>query len=90
MVGHTPAPTAALVANLWSPRHPIESAFGDVHDLCTRNHKRKRWRELGANVVEHLHVNGPWPYQLSELSDAPAVTVAVERMVMKNTLASAG
>jgi putative transposase len=75
----------------YCPRaNPIERAFGDVHDLCTRNHKRKRLRDLVADVVEHLHVNGPWQYKLSELYDAPAVTVAVERMVTENTLASAG
>jgi transposase len=80
-----------LLLPTYGPRaNPIERAFGDVHDLCTRNHKRKRLRDLVADVVEHLHVNGPWQYKLSELYDAPAVTVAVERMVMENTLASAG
>jgi transposase len=58
--------------------NPIERAFGDVHDLCTRNHRRKRWRDLVMDVEAHLKVNGPWQYQLSELSDEPAVTVAVE------------
>jgi hypothetical protein len=61
-----------------------------VHDLCTRNHKRKRWRDLVADVVEHLHVNGPWPYKLSDIDDDPAVTAAVKRMAMENTLAAAG
>jgi hypothetical protein len=36
---------------LWLPPYcpranPIERAFGDVHDKCTRNHKRKRLRDL--------------------------------------------
>jgi putative transposase len=74
----------------YCPRaNPIERAFGDVHDLCTRNHTRKRLRDLVADVVEHLDVNGPWRYKLSDLYDDPAVTAAVERMVMENTLAAA-
>jgi putative transposase len=63
----------------YCPRaNPIERAFGDAHDLCTRNHTRKRLRELVTDVVEHLHVNGPWLYKLSELYYEPAVTAAVE------------
>jgi hypothetical protein len=54
--------------------NPIERAVGDVHDGCTRNHRRKRLPALVADVVEHLHVNGPWPYKLSEIYDEPAVT----------------
>jgi len=49
-----------------------------VHDLCTRNHTRKRLRDLVADVEEHLHVNGPWKYKLSELYYEPAVTAAVD------------
>ena len=30
--------------------NPIERAFGDVHDKCTRNHQRKRLRDLVADV----------------------------------------
>ena len=75
----------------YCPRaNPIERAFGDVHDLCTRNHTRKRLRDLVADVVEHLHVNGPWRYKLSDIYDDPAVTAAVERMAMEQTLAAAG
>jgi hypothetical protein len=59
----------------------MERAFGDVHDLCTRNHTRKRLRDLVVDVEEHLHVNGPWKYKLSELYYEPAVTAAVENMV---------
>jgi putative transposase len=65
----------------YCPRaNPIERAFGDVHDLCTRNHTRKRLRDLVADVEAHLHVNGPWPYKLSEIYYEPAVTAAVENM----------
>jgi hypothetical protein len=70
--------------------NPIERAFGDVHDLCTRNHTRKRLRDLVADVVEHVDVKGPWRYKLSDIYDDPAVTAEVERMTMENTLAAAG
>jgi hypothetical protein len=65
----------------YGPRaNPIERAFGDVHDLCTRNHTRKRLRDLVADVEAHLQVNGPWQYQLSALYYEPAVTAAVENI----------
>jgi putative transposase len=65
----------------YCPRaNPIERAFGDVHDSCTRNHRRKRLPDLVADVEAHLHVNGPWLYKLSEIYDEPAVTAAVEKI----------
>jgi hypothetical protein len=60
--------------------HPIERACGDVHDLCTRHHTRRRVRDLVADVEEHLHVNGPWLYKLADIDYEPAVTAAVEHM----------
>jgi putative transposase len=73
---------------LWLPTYcpranPIERAFGDVHDKCTRNHKRKRLRDLVKDVEQHVQENGPWPYQLSHLYDAPEVTAAVENIAAK-------
>ena len=70
---------------LWLPTscpraNPIERAFGDVHDKCTRNHKRKRLRDLVQDVEQHVQENGPWQYQLSQLYDAPEVTEAVEHL----------
>jgi len=70
---------------LWLPTYcpranPIERAFGDVHDKCTRNHKRKRLRDVVRDVVWHLHANGPWLYKLSHLYEEPEVTAAVERI----------
>jgi transposase len=74
----------------YCPRaNPIERVFGDVHDLCTRNHTRKRLRDLVADVVEHLHVNGPWQYKLSDIYHEPAVTDAVSKMVLEPALATA-
>jgi hypothetical protein len=70
---------------LWLPTYcpranPIERAFGDVHDKCTRNHKRKRLRDLVDDVERHLHQNGPWLYKLSRMYDTPEVTAVVERL----------
>jgi len=65
----------------YCPRaNPIERAFGDVHDKCTRNHTRKRIWQLVQDVKQHLQVNGPWPYALSELYYTPEVTAAVEAL----------
>ena len=63
----------------YCPRaNPIERAFGDVHDKCTRNHTRKQLWHLVQDVKQHLQVNGPWPYALSDLYYTPEVTAAVQ------------
>jgi transposase len=59
---------------------PIERAFGDVHDKCTRNHKRKRLWTVVRDVEKHLAVNGPWHYELSEVYYTSEVTAAVQRL----------
>lgn len=65
----------------YCPRgNPIERAFGDVHDNCTRNHTRKRIGTLVRDVKQHFTVNGPWQYQLSEIYYTPEVTAAVEAL----------
>jgi putative transposase len=65
----------------YCPRaNPIERVFGDVHDKCTRNHKRRRLRDLIEDVRRHIRVNGPWRYKLSEIYYEPEVTAAVEKM----------
>jgi putative transposase len=74
----------------WPRANPIERVFGDGHDLCTRNHTRKRLRELVADVIAHLHINGPWQYNLSDIYHDPAVTAAVEKLVIEHALPSAG
>ena len=60
---------------------PIERAFGDVHDKCTRNHRRKRLRTVVRDVEQHLSVNGPWRYELSELYYTPEVTAECQALL---------
>jgi transposase len=65
----------------YCPRaNPIERAFGDVHDKCTRNHTRKRLWHLVQDVKPHLHGKGPWRYALSDLYYTPEVTAAVQAL----------
>lgn len=72
---------ALLFLPTYCPKaNPIERAFGDVHDKCTRNHQRKCLEELVGDVEQHLATNGPWPYKLSQLYYTPEVTAAVERI----------
>ena len=60
--------------------NPIERVFWEVHDKCTRNHRRKRINRLVRDVEQHLEVNGPWPYKLSEIYYTPEVTSAVREL----------
>lgn len=66
--------------------NPIERAFGDVHDKCTRNHRRKRLEDLVRDVEQHLSSNDPWCYKLSHLYYTPEVSSAVERFAQEQTL----
>ena len=75
-------------ALLWLPTYcpranPIERAFGDVHDKCTRNHKRKRLRDVVQDVERHMQHNGPWQYNLSQVYDDPGVTAALEQIAVE-------
>ena len=59
----------------YCPRaNPIERIFGDCHDQCARNHKRKRLSDVVADVVWHLKARGSWRYKLSTIYDEEAVT----------------
>jgi transposase len=64
---------------------PIERAFGDVHDKGTRNHQRKRLWAVVRDVAQHLAVNGPWHYDLSEIYYTPEVTAAVQALATATT-----
>jgi putative transposase len=69
----------------YCPRaNPIERAFGDIHDCCTRNHQRKRLPDLVADVEDHVHLNGPWKYRLSDLYYEPTVTAMVEKIAQED------
>jgi DDE superfamily endonuclease len=75
-----------LVLPTYGPEaSPSERAFGDVHDTCTRNHKRKRLWALVRDVEQPLILNGPWHYELSELDDTPEVTAAVQVLLTADT-----
>jgi putative transposase len=64
---------------------PIERVFGEVHDKCTRNHKRKRLWALVSDVEQHLSGNGPWQYELSEIYYTAEVTAAVQVLLSAET-----
>jgi transposase len=69
----------------YCPRaHPIERALGDVHDKCTRNHKRTRLEERIGDVEQHCQTNGPWCYQLSQLYYEPELTAAMEALAAEH------
>ena len=70
---------------VWLPSYcpkanPIERAFGDVHDKCTRNHKRGRIADLVDDVKWHLKRNGPWRYQLPSIYYTPEIDTAVAEL----------
>jgi transposase len=60
--------------------NPIERVFWEVHDKCTRNHRRKQIGQLVGDVEQHLKVNGPWPYKLSAIYYTAEVTAAVKEL----------
>jgi hypothetical protein len=60
--------------------NPIERAFGDVHDKCTRNHRRETMAQLMADVERHFEANGPWRYSLSKVYFEPEVREALAKL----------
>ncbi len=79
---------------VWLPAYcpranPIERAFGDVHDKCTRNHKRTALGELVADVRQHLRWNGPWRYRMSEIYYGPEVEAALTQLQSAQELKAA-
>jgi transposase len=74
----------------YCPRaNPIERCFGDLHDKVTRNHRRKRMRDLVKDAERHLQQNGPWHYQLSEIYQEAEVTRALRRQAARFSTAVA-
>ena len=65
----------------YCPRaNPMERIFGDVHDHVTRNHKRKRLRDLVSDVTRFLGQQGPWRYRRSEIYDTPEITATLHKL----------
>ena len=79
---------------VWLPSYcpqanPIERAFGDVHDKCTRNHKRTKLADLVGDVVWHIKANAPWRYKLSKIYYTPEVdAVVAERQTTRKLKAA--
>jgi transposase len=69
--------------------NPIERVFWEVHDKCTRNHRRKQIGQLVGDVEQHLAVNGPWPYKLSEIYYTAEVSAAVKELEKQQLLKAA-
>ncbi len=88
-LGHHPRFEVVFLPSYCPRANPIERAFGDVHDKCTRNHKRTRIAELVADVVWHLKRNGPWRYKLSEIYYTSEVDAALEKLVGAENLKAA-
>jgi hypothetical protein len=65
--------------------NPMERAFGDVHDKCTRTHTRKPMGQLVQDVPQPLQGTGPGQYALSELSSTPEVAAAVAALRAAHT-----
>ena len=76
---------------LWLPSYcpesnPIERAFWEVHDKCTRNHTRKLLRTLVNDVKQHLEKNGPWKYKVPSIYYEPEVDGALNKLSLDATL----
>jgi transposase len=69
--------------------NPIERVFWEVHDKCTRNHRRKQIGQLVGDVKQHLQVNGPWPYKLSEIYYTAEVNAVVKELEKQQLLKAA-
>lgn len=69
--------------------NPIERVFWEVHDKCTRNHRRQKIGPLVSDVEQHLEVNGPWPYKLSAIYHTAEVTAAVKELEKQQLLKAA-
>jgi transposase len=76
---------------LWLPSYcpmtnPIERAFGDVHDKCTRNHRRESLRWLIWDVKKHFEKNGPWQYKVPSIYHEPEVDEALAKLPQEDDL----
>jgi len=81
--------THPRVGILWLPSHcpkanPIERAFGDVPDKCTRNHTRKQLHWLIWDVKQHLAHNSPWEYKPPELYYGSEVEAELTKLYLES------
>ena len=60
--------------------NPIERAFGHVHDRCTRNHRRRRLRDLIQDVRRHLALSHLPVLELASIYHTPEVDAAVQAL----------
>jgi hypothetical protein len=79
---------------LWLPSYcpqanPIERAFGDVHDKCTRNHTRQLLRWVIWDVKQHFVKNGPWNYKVPDIYYEPEVELELTKLYQDGDLALA-
>ena len=59
-------------------------------DLCTRDYRGTRLRDLTASIVEYQHVAVLWQYKLSHNRYEPVFTTLVEKMPIENDLLANG
>jgi len=69
--------------------NPIERVFWEVHDKCTRNHRRRKIEQVVEDVERHMQVNGPWAYKLSAIYYTAEVTAAVKELEKEQLLKAA-
>jgi hypothetical protein len=70
----------------WPRAKPMERAWGAGHAQCPRHPTRQRLSALGREGEPPRRAKGPWQYKRSPLSEAPEVTVAVERIAAAKQL----
>ena len=71
----------SLFLPTYCPRaNPIERAFADMHDTCTRNHRARQLLDLVADVEQHIHMHGPGKYRLAQTYHQPVITSTVEKI----------
>src|SRR4051794_35264659 len=84
--GGPPCFTPSLRRSLLALLKKTPAAYGWCR---TRNHWRKRMRDLVADGERHWKQNGPWPYRLSELYQEAEVTRALRRQAARSYTAVA-